>query len=335
MYRKITGAFFLVLLACSCKTSDLYFSHPYETITTLPGPEDMVLDTIGAEKQIIIACASRRKNENFVAGIQTYNIVVGSTISDLPIKGLPDSIRFNPHGIDLGIYRGKKILWVINHEDDKKRQSILRFNIEPDRLVYDTLFLSENIISPNDICDGGNGSFYFTNDAGSRNSGLAVLLKMKTGSIVYYNGKGNYQVFNKKFAYPNGIIKFKDQLFFSTSRQNKIFSIQLHADGSMINDSVSLITKGTSWDNFSVNGNHLICTSHSKPIKFLRHRNHEKNESPFQVYSINPITKTKGIVYHTDGESISAGSTAIYYKGDLYICQVFDPYILKVNLHHY
>jgi hypothetical protein len=333
MHRPIIGVSFFFLLLFSCKSADLYFSHPYEKITTLPGPEDMVLDTMNTDKQIIISCASRRKNENFVSGVQAYD-PVKNTVKTFTISGLPDTIRFNPHGIDLGMYKGDKILWVINHEDEKKRHTVLRFIIEKEILRFDTVFTHPNIISPNDICDGGNGTFYFTNDASSRNSGLELLFKVKGGSIVYYNGK-DYQVFNKKFSYPNGIIKFRNQLFFSTSRENKIFAIQLNGDGSMVKDSVSLVTKGASWDNFSVNGDHLICTSHTNPIKFLKHKNHEKHESPCQVYSINPVTKTKGIVYHTDGESISAGSTAIYYKGDLYICQVFDPYILKVNLHTY
>ena len=333
MRYPLIGLCIVFLLCYSCKSTDIYFSHPYQKITTLPGPEDMVLDTLGPDRQIIIACATRRKNENFVAGIQSYNFKT-NTIQTLPIQGLPDSIRFNPHGIDLGQYKGKKILWVINHEDEKNRQSILRFMIGPTAMVYDTVFVHKNIISPNDVCDGGNGTFYFTNDASSRKSGLELLFKVKGGSIVYYNGK-DFQVFNKKFAYPNGIIKFRNKLFFSTSRQNKIFSITLNADGSMMKDSVELITKGTSWDNFSVNGDHLICMTHTHPVKFLKHRNNQENHSPCQVYTINPITKSKGIVYHTDGESISAGSTAIYYKGDLYICQVFDPYILKVNLHTY
>ena len=334
MRFQITGFFIFSLFLFSCKTANIYFSHPFEKIATLPGPEDMVLDTIGSEKQIIISCAQRRKGETFVSGIQAYN-TLDKTIKTLPITGLPDSIRFNPHGIDLGMMNGKKILWVVNHEDEKKRHSILRFQLGQNQLMFDTIYTNEAIISPNDVCDGGNGTFYFTNDASSRNSVLELVLKIKGGSIVYYDEKGDYQTFNKKFSYPNGIIKFKNKLFFSTSRQNKIFSIQLNADGSMIKDSVALITKGTSWDNFSINGDHLICTSHSKPMKFLKHRKNEKHESPFQVYSINPVTKTKGIVYYTDEKSISAKSTAIYYKGDLYICQVFDPYILKVGLHNY
>jgi sugar lactone lactonase YvrE len=333
MCRQVIRVFIGCLLLFSCRSTNVYFSHPYTKITTLPGPEDMVLDTLRGEAQIIIGCASRRKTEVFISGIQHYNIKK-EKVETYTIKNFPDSMRFNPHGIDLGEYRGKKILWVINHEDEKKRQSILRFNILATELVLDTIFMDKSIISPNDICDGGKGTFYFTNDASSRNAGLELVLKIKGGSVIYYNGK-TFQPFNKKFSYPNGIVKFKDQLFFSTSRQNKIFSIKLREDGSMVDDSVSLVTKGKSWDNFSVHGDHLICTSHTYPLKFLKHRNHEKHESPFQVYSVNPVTKTKGIVYHTDGESISAGSTAIYYKGNLFICQVFDPYILKVNLATY
>lgn len=330
MCRPLTGLVCICLLLFSCKSADHNFSHPYKKITTLPGPEDMVLDTIENQPRIIVACASRRKSEVFISGIQSYSVKEDS-VKSFRLVGVPDSIFFNPHGIDLGIYKGKKILWVVNHEEKINRHSIIRFFIEQEVLVFDTIFTHSLIISPNDVCDGGNGTFYFTNDASSRNSGLELLFKIKGGSVVYYNGN-TFERFNKKFSYPNGIIRFKDKLYFSTSRQNKIFSIGLNEKGGMIKDSVQLIAKGKMWDNFSVMNNHLICTSHSNPLRFLKHRDHTKHTSPCQVYSIHPVTKTKGIVYHTDGEAISAGSTAIYFRGKLYICQVFDPYILKVDL---
>ena len=322
-----------LVLMYSCKVKQENFSHPYTQIKTLPGPEDMVLDTVGNHPRMIIACASRRDNEMFQSGIQMLDIKTDS-VSQFPISNFPDSMSFNPHGIDLGFYKGEKILWVINHEDKKNRQSVIRLRLEQTQAVFDTVFIHPGIISPNDICDGGNGTFYFTNDASGRKSGFELLFKIRGGSIVYYNGR-QFEAFSKKFSYPNGIIKFKDNLYFSTSRQNKIFKISLNPDGSMKKDSVSLVVKGSMWDNFSISGNHLICTSHTHPLKFLKHRNHEKHDSPCQVYSVNPVTNTKGIVYHSDGEAISAGSTAIYYNGFLYICQVFDPYILKVNLHNY
>ncbi len=46
----------------------------------------------------------------------------------------------------------------------------------------------------------------------------------------------------------------------------------------------------------------------------------------------DPATGEYSTIYSTDGSTISAGSTAIIFGKHLYICQVFDPYILKVEL---
>lgn len=334
MRYAITIGIGFVFTFISCKTVKVNFTHPSERIVTLPGPEDMVLDTLGEDERIIISCASRRKTESFVSGIQFYQFKTES-ITTAPITGLPDSIRFRPHGMDMGLFRGNKILWVINHEDEKKRQSVLRFIIQGDTLVFDSIITHPFIVSPNDICDGGNGSFYLTNDASSRKSTFELLFKIKGGSVVYFDSNGGFQKFKRGFAYPNGIIKVDHHLYISTTRENKIFSIGLDAEGNLLKDSVILVTKGKGWDNFSRFGDRLLCTSHIQPIKFLGHLKKSSNLSPCRVYSIHPLTKSKGMVYHTDGIDISAASTAIFYKDHLYISQVFDSFILDVNLHNY
>jgi len=56
------------------------------------------------------------------------------------------------------------------------------------------------------------------------------------------------------------------------------------------------------------------------------------NKSPVDVCLADPATGEYSTIYSTDGSTISAGSTAIIFGKHLYICQVFDPYILKVEL---
>lgn len=332
--RNSLGFFIFFAALLSCKTIRVDFTHPVEKIYTLPGPEDMVLDTLEGESRLIISCAARRKSEIKLTGIQFYNLKT-SSITTTEILGLPDSIQFNPHGIDIGQYRSEKILWVINHEDDKNRQSVLRFKIGSNQLVFDTIITHKFIISPNDITDGGNGSFYLTNDASSRNSWLELIFKIKGGSILHYSPDNTFELFKRKFAYPNGIVKVNNRLYVSTTRENKIYEIILNERGEFMKDSVKCIVKGTGWDNFSVHGNYLLCTSHSSPMKFVGHVKKSSHKSPCNVYSIHAQGKTKGLVYHSDGDPISAASTAIFWDGYLFICQVFDPFVLKVNLHKY
>jgi hypothetical protein len=49
------------------------------------------------------------------------------------------------------------------------------------------------------------------------------------------------------------------------------------------------------------------------------------------VYRINPNIKTTSVEYFDDGKQISAGSTALRFKNDLYVSGVFDPKIVRKN----
>jgi hypothetical protein len=50
------------------------------------------------------------------------------------------------------------------------------------------------------------------------------------------------------------------------------------------------------------------------------------------IYAINPYTKSKRVIYYNKGEEISAASTAIIYRDKLYICQIFDNFVLSVKM---
>lgn len=307
--------------------------QPYEKIQTGPGPEDMALDTVTASPRILISCASRRKNEAPFNEIMSYDVSTGN-VRTLPRKNHPDSISFHPHGIDMGFLNGRNILLVVNHEENINRHSILRYLITENELVYDTVFINKNyIISPNDVLAGLNGEFWFSNDASSRHSAMEMLFKVKGGSIGYCDGKSDWKFVSKKYAYPNGLMRVGTWLFISTTRQNKIFKGQLNDDGSVDRRNTLLWAKATGWDNFSYYDEKLLyCTAHTQPIKFVGHMKDSLKKSPVAVYEINVDTPGQKLVYYTDGDEISAGSTAIRYRGFMYICQVFDPFILKVKL---
>ncbi|MCK5136316.1 MAG: hypothetical protein KAR19_11060 [Bacteroidales bacterium] len=51
-----------------------------------------------------------------------------------------------------------------------------------------------------------------------------------------------------------------------------------------------------------------------------------------EVFKVDPQTGESTTLYYSDGSTISAGSTALIFENHLYICQVFDPFILKVEL---
>ncbi|MCX7743575.1 MAG: hypothetical protein N2167_03320 [Flavobacteriales bacterium] len=304
----------------------------FEKITTGPGPEDMVLDTFQGRNRLLISCSERRKKQPPKDEIWDINIDTKQS-KILPRTNHPDSIIFHPHGVDLVFDENKAWLMVVNHEEKKNRHSILRYLVQEDELIFDTIFWNRRYLkSPNDVFADTKDKFWVTNDASSRNSNLELLLKIKGGNVVYFNGN-SFVKSTPGLAFPNGIVHVENQLIVSTSRENKIFSFPLNDQKKAIASGKIVLAKAKGWDNFSkYNDTLLLCTAHVRPLKFINHYKHSNNKSPVAIYLINLKTKNAELLFYTDGLVISAGSTAIFYDGYLYVCQVFDPYIVKISL---
>ena len=84
-------------------------------------------------------------------------------------------------------------------------------------------------------------------------------------------------------------------------------------------------------DNIRVVDGMIYVAGHVKPFKFIAHASSSANISPVEVWKVNPETRDITTIYYTEGQAISAGSTAVMLEGKLYICQVFDPYILELE----
>lgn len=304
----------------------------YDTILVGPGPEDMVLDTASGMPRLLISCCERRSDQPTQSQIWYYQPGSGET-GILPRLHHPDSILFHPHGMDLGWVGNKRCLLVVNHEEKKKRHSVLRYWVYPDRLEFDTLFCSPLIVSPNDVLAGDNGAFWITNDASSRNSMLELILKIKGGSVVYFDGRKTFSYAARGFAYPNGLIRMDNTFFLSTTRQNKVLMMPVGADGRLDKKRKQVWARATGWDNITAASDTLLLsTAHVKPMRFVKHARHPEAISPVAVYTFSAQRPGQQLLFYTDGRVISAGSTAVLYRGHLYIAQVFNPFIADIRL---
>ncbi|NOX47034.1 MAG: hypothetical protein GXO89_08665 [Chlorobi bacterium] len=284
----------------------------FEKIDVGPGPEDIVLDTLGAER-LLISCAERRKGPIKGNGIWEYDLKTKKA-RKLEVNLMADR-PFNPHGIYLIYENGGKYLFVINHIS-KKQNEIIRFRVLTNSLAEEKSFRDKLVKHPNDIYAANKNEFYFTND------------RPFCGSITKYD-QGNYSLIAKHLHFPNGIQGLDDTLYVSTTISNKVF--QIYKTKSAYKRKKLLKVKGG--DNFSVNGkNSLLLTSHPKLVKFLNHAKNPEKKSPSQVFEIDTQTGKKKLVFSSEGDDISAVSVALEYKGFLYLGQVFDGFILKIPI---
>ena len=126
--------------------------------------------------------------------------------------------------------------------------------------------------------------------------------------------------------YPNGVHLIEDTLYVSTTIGNKIYKCYKDVKGKWKSKKVCKVKGG---DNFTEYNGNLLVTSHPKLIKFIKHYRNSEKCYPSLVYLIDVKTGKEEVIYSNKGEQISACSTALMYKGKLYLSQVFEPFVLE------
>lgn len=294
-----------------------------------PGPEDMVLDTVSAAARLLISCSPRRPEQKGTAGIYALDLKT-EKVTNLPRKGEPESILFRPHGISLSCNEEGCFLYVISHEEADVEHLILKYRVEEEHLQFIRKYAHPLLTSPNALTAMKDGSFYVSNDAGKAGDWKEMMLKLKRSQLVYCDGKEKWQVAAEEaLAMGNGIVHSNDVAYVATTRGGKLYQYQL-AEGKLIDR--KLIAKAKGADNLRFYEDELLLPVHLKSIAFIKHIKDSTNHSPSVVYQIDPQTKSRKVIYANKGDEISATSTAIIYGGNLYLSQVFDSFILKVNL---
>lgn len=330
--RYIT--FWGVLFISSCATLPKDFQTKDEIIAVGPGPEDMVVDTITEQPRILLSTNSRRKNETDYGEIETYYPAT-NTHKILKRINEPKDLLFNPHGIDLVELSAKwpsaskdLVLLVVNHEHTKHINSILRYHVLKDELVFMNKIVDPLISSPNAVAGFPDGTLLVSNDAKKAGNFAEVFFLLKRAQVVYWDGT-KCSVAAEKFCYTNGITIKDKNVFLASTRQNKVWQFDFDK-GKMLNREV--IAKVHGADNLRLDGDDLLVVGHLRFLAFLKHVKDSSKYSPTTVYRINPSTKKTTVEYYDDGKQLSAGSTALVFQNSLYVSGIFDPKIVRKKI---
>ncbi len=137
------------------------------------------------------------------------------------------------------------------------------------------------------------------------------------------------------FTYANGIALpncSSDYIIFSTVRSNKLYSLK-PSKNNPEQYSRKTIARLKGLDNITfLNNDEILVTAHLRQIAYLNHYKDPKNISPTVVYKVNLVTGKRSAVYSNNGSAICGASTALYYKGKLYLAQVFEPFLYKCDV---
>ena len=132
-----------------------------------------------------------------------------------------------------------------------------------------------------------------------------------------------------KLSYPAGVNRIENRLYVGDAVLNKLHVYEIRNDGLELAGEISKL-KGN--DNIRTYGGQLLTPCHVKPLKFIGHAKDPQKKSPVEVFLVDPKSGKITSLYDTDGSTISGGSAAIIYDKYLYISQIFEPYILKLEM---
>lgn len=304
------------------------------------GPEDMAIDNSLGYPRIIVSCDERRQEKKQKGGFYAIDL---NTNKSYPLQIEPADFTIHPHGIDIVSIDSVTYLYAIDHhqEDNTWRHPVYRFEIKGNTLVLDKKAIFENPLMnvPNDLDVLADGSFYATNYVPNMNpnESTKAILGVKNGSIVHYDGQGNWQIAAKDFCFPNGIYvdESTNNLYVANGACHEVLRFDI-ADGQLKTASkASTIKHGqkiTVGDNLLMdNNNRLWVTAHPCLLDFVAHSENSDEKSPTQIYTIDPTTLEVNNTFQNNGDLISAASTALYINNRLYISQIFEPYVLVVE----
>lgn len=317
--------YLLLLLAAisSCATLPKQYQAKNEVISTGPGPEDMVVDTITESARLLISCNERR-TDNHYGEINAYYPATGQV--KILRRAEPKEIFFNPHGIDLVQVKDTLVLLVVNHNHATKENSILRYRVYKDSLVFLSKIIDPLITSPNAVTGFSDGSILISNDTKKAGNIWEPLLILKRAEIAYWH-YNSCSVASGKYCYSNGITNKNNKVYLASTRQNKVWQFDFK-DGKMINRQV--IAKLPGPDNLRFDGNNLTVACHLRFGAFLKHRKDSSVYSPSTVYAINGNTHATKVIYYDSGAQLSAAATGLVFRNYIYVCGVFDPKIARV-----
>lgn len=322
----------VVMSFLSCSSIQPYQGGDSVKIDGIPGPEDLVLDTLSGTPRLLVSSADRREGgrEGQIFTVE----LSGYAAKALPRNGGPAGPSFNPHGISIVKDNdGTSLLYVVNHRSDgkgKKEHSIVVYEMFQDRLAFIKELTSPLLVSPNDLCALPDGSMYISNDGSGKGGMMEIILSRKKSTVVWYDGSGNWRVSADKLAMANGIQVSGATLFLAVTRENAVYAYGIGPNGSLETREKLASVKGA--DNITLEGDFLYIAGHVKDLALASHMTNPARKAPSTVFRIRKNDGETVIVFQDDGNLISAASVAVPYEGTLFIGQIADDYIVAVNL---
>lgn len=300
----------------------------FTSIPVAQGPEDMVVDRMSAQPRILLSCGAHRMKENRPDGYILAYTPASDRVDTLTRLGAPAGQVFQPHGFDLVEIGGEQRLYIVIHNKAKDEHWIAQYRLTGNTLQWQRDYHSQLIVSPNAVTVAPDGTVFISNDHRKPGSFMELALKRKVSTLVRCDASGNCSVAAEHIAFGNGVTLGPDALYQAATTGNRIYRYPL-VDGQLGEREVIAKVKGP--DNLRWDGDALLVACHLRGMAFLRHGKDASKWSPSTVYRIPTKGGEPELVFFDEGGRISAAATAVKLDGSLYVSQVFEGTILRVD----
>lgn len=318
------------IISCSSNNADKTTLNS-KTIRGIPGPEDIVLDLKNTRQRLLVSGCERRtwlepKLDN---GIYQVDIENNET-NVLNRIGEPQNFLLHPHGIELVEKKnGEQLLYVIAKGNNNFPPSIVVYLLENNNLYFKQQVIHDYIFSPNALKVYPDGSMYIANDNGG-NWIKDIIFKSKKSTIVHFDGKSNWNVVAGKIGGAAGIETINNKLYVSAFLEDSIYEFDIKSDWSLSGKRKIANLPGP--DNISLNNEDIIVSANKSGLELFNHFKDPAEISPSNIWSISTKNNEVKEIFYDDGSTISASTVGVIHKNNLYIGQVMNHFILKVNL---
>ena len=301
-----------------------------QRIATGPGPDDMHLQSIAAPRLLI----SSHDRRHFRTPGNIYSLPIDSLKASIMVRiGEPDGFVLRPHGMDLVLRDGHWQLYVINHDKElfSDQHTLVIYEVIGDTLVFQQELHSQLLTAPNDVAVADNGDIYVTNEREDGASIAEFLFLQRKANVVVFRPQLGWRVATDDLAVANGILIQGSTVWITQTLGEGLRRYQRTGDGRL----TQMIQLGnlSLLDSINVrdNGHFLIPAYPSLPY-FLWHWQSPGRRSPTKIYDVDPQTGQGSVIFADNGSTISAVSTALPVKDQLYLSQVFDAFVLRCPL---
>ena len=298
-----------------------------QRIATGPGPDDLTREPLPTPR-VIFSSHDRR---NFRSHGHIYSLELQSDKPErLSRQQEPEGFVLRPHGLDLVQRDGRWWLYVINHDRDlfSDRHALAVYELVGNTLIFQELLSSPLLSSPNDVAVADNGDIYVTNEREDGSSIAEMLFLQRKANVVVYRPQIGWRIAADDFAFANGILIQGNTVWVTQSLGEGVRRYQRAADGRLVQreslgnlsllDSIQVTESG-----------YFLIPAYPSLANFLLHWQSPSRRSPAKVYAVDPQTGKGSIIFADDGRVMSAISTALPVKNQVFFGQVFDAFILR------